>query len=117
MFNSKTYDTLKWVALIALPASASFYAGFGQLWGLPATGEVVTTIVLVDTFLGALLQLSASKHNKNPDGYLEIVGRDDDTGLPELKMTVVKHPDKVARGKVAHLKIGSPPPPQHRQNG
>lgn len=60
--TNKTYDVLKWIALILLPALATFYAAIAAVWGLPYTEQVVGTITAVDTLLGTLLKISADKY-------------------------------------------------------
>lgn len=62
--SNKVYNVLKWVAMIVLPALATFYLGLSNVWGLPFGEEISTTITLVDTFLGAVLMISTSKYNK-----------------------------------------------------
>lgn len=64
MLKNKTYDLLKWVALILLPALGALYFGLASIWGLPYGEEVVGTITVVDTFLGAILQISTNNYNK-----------------------------------------------------
>lgn len=59
---NRTYDILKWIALILLPALATFYAAIAAVWGLPYTEQVVGTITAVDTLLGTLLKISADKY-------------------------------------------------------
>ena len=56
--TNKQYDILKWIALIALPAIGTLYFTIATIWGLPYGDQVV------DTFLGALLGISTSQHNK-----------------------------------------------------
>ena len=60
--TNRTYDILKWIALILLPALATFYAVIAAVWGLPYTEQVVGTITAVDTLLGTLLKISADKY-------------------------------------------------------
>lgn len=60
--TNKTYNVLKWIALILLPALATFYAAIAAVWGLPYTEQVVGTITAVDTLLGTLLKISADKY-------------------------------------------------------
>lgn len=60
--TNRTYDVLKWIALILLPALATFYAAIAAVWGLPYTEQVVGTITAVDTLLGTLLKISADKY-------------------------------------------------------
>lgn len=62
MITGKWYDRLKFVAMVGLPAFATFYLAVGSIWGLPATEQVVGTVVALDTFLGGLLQISANRY-------------------------------------------------------
>lgn len=62
--TNKTYDILKWLAQIALPALAALYAALASIWGFPYGEEIVGTISAVDVFLGALLQISTNNYNK-----------------------------------------------------
>lgn len=64
MFSEKNYTALKWVATIFLPALATFWIAFSELWGIPNTTAVVGTITIADTLLGSLLQLSSHTFNK-----------------------------------------------------
>ncbi len=62
-FNNKTYDILKWVAQILLPAIGTLYFAIASVWGLPYSEQVVGTITAVDVFLGALLGISTANYN------------------------------------------------------
>ena len=62
--SNKVYDILKFIAQIVLPAIGTLYFGLAQIWGLPYGEEVVGTIAVVDTFLGAILGISTSNYNK-----------------------------------------------------
>lgn len=110
--NNKTYDVLKYIALIVLPAFATMYLGFGQLWEWPATDKVVASIVLFNTFLGIVLQINTVRYNNDPnslDGFLDATGVHPDTGLPNLKLVVTTPPEELLHHKTARLKIGLPP--------
>lgn len=65
IFTHKTYDRLKFVALVLLPALGTLYFTVAALWGLAHTTEVVGTITAIDTFLGVVLQLSSNSYYKN----------------------------------------------------
>ena len=60
--NNKSYDVLKWVALVALPATSALYLTLAALWNLPHPTEVAGTIAAIDTFLGVLLGVSSAKY-------------------------------------------------------
>lgn len=63
-FTNKTYDVLKYIAQVVLPAIGTLYFALANIWGFPYGEEVVGTITAIDTFLGALLMLSTSQYNK-----------------------------------------------------
>lgn len=65
--KDSTYDTLKWIAQILLPALGTLYFAIASIWGLPFAEQIVGTITAVDTFLGVLLGISSSKYNENAD--------------------------------------------------
>lgn len=65
ILNNKVYDVLKWVVVIALPALAVAYGAFGSTWGLTHVDQVVVTINVLATFLGALICVSTVNYNKN----------------------------------------------------
>jgi hypothetical protein len=60
--TNKTYDILKWIVVIVLPAAATLYAALGGIWGLPLVTEITGTITAVDTFLGAVLMISSASY-------------------------------------------------------
>lgn len=81
--SNRTYDVLKWIAQILLPALGTLYFALASIWGLPYAEQVVGTITAVDTFLGVLLGLSTKTYISDPknfDGTLKV-----DTSSPELE--------------------------------
>lgn len=69
--NDKTYDILKWIAMILLPAIATLYFTMANIWGLPYAEQIVGTITGVDTFLGVILGISTSRYNNIDDDESE----------------------------------------------
>ena len=67
IFDDKTYDTLKWIAMIFLPALGALYFGLASIWGLPYGEQIIGTITVIDTFLGALLGISSSNYKKQSE--------------------------------------------------
>ena len=66
--ENKVYDILKYIALIILPALGALYFALSKIWGdgiFPYPTEIVGTIAAVDTFLGAVLQISTDNYNKD----------------------------------------------------
>lgn len=62
--KNSTYDKLKWIAQILLPAIGTLYFAIASIWGLPYAEQIVGTITAVDAFLGALLGISTHYYNK-----------------------------------------------------
>lgn len=65
LLGNKTYDNLKHLAQIGLPALGTLYFTLSQIWGLPNGEEVVGTIVALDAFLGILLGYSSRSYNNS----------------------------------------------------
>lgn len=61
LLPDKVYQILKWVALIVLPAIATFIGIVGPLWGMPYCEQIVKTITATGTFVGALIGASHIK--------------------------------------------------------
>lgn len=62
--SNQTYDILKFIAQIILPAAGALYFALARIWGLPLGEEIVGTITAVDAFLGAVLGISTAQYNK-----------------------------------------------------
>ena len=62
--SNKTYDILKWIAQILLPALGTLYFALAGIWGFPYGEQIVGTITAVDTFLGICLGISTAQYNK-----------------------------------------------------
>lgn len=62
--SNKTYDILKYIAQIVLPAVGTLYFALANIWGFPYGEEVVGTITAVDTFMGVLLKISSDNYYK-----------------------------------------------------
>lgn len=62
--SNKTYDIIKFIAQVVLPALGTLYFALAGIWNWPLGEQVVGTITAIDTFLGVLLGISTSKYNK-----------------------------------------------------
>lgn len=61
-FSNSTYDLLKKIALVILPALATLWLTMGKIWGLPYTTEIGASITAVAVFLGACLEVSSKNY-------------------------------------------------------
>lgn len=64
--NSKFYDALKWIALVALDAAGVAYEELAQVWNLPFGTEVMKTCAIISVLIGTLIGVSSYKYNKIP---------------------------------------------------
>lgn len=69
--TNKTYDILKYIALIVLPALATFYSAIAGIWGLPYAEQIPMTIMAVDTLLGVLLKVKTDEYWREQDGPVD----------------------------------------------
>lgn len=61
--SNKTYDILKYIALVGLPAVLAFYGVVGMTFNIPYTQEILTVGAAFDTMLGTMLGISNAKYN------------------------------------------------------
>lgn len=62
--SDKTYDILKWLCCILLPAIGTFYMAMAGAWGLPYADEVSKTTQALALFIGALIGISSAQYYK-----------------------------------------------------
>lgn len=63
--TNNSYDVLKFIALIFLPALGSAYYASSEIWGLPAGAEVVGTVTIVDGLLGLVVKYLSTKYENS----------------------------------------------------
>ena len=63
--SNKTYDILKYIAQVILPALGTLYFALAQIWGFPYGEEIVGTVTAVDAFLGVVLKISSDNYYSN----------------------------------------------------
>lgn len=61
--NNKTYDTLKLIALVAVPLVA-FIGALCTIWNVPHSEQITATLTALDTLLGAIVAIVAKEYNK-----------------------------------------------------
>ena len=88
MLSNKTYDILKWIAQILLPALGTLYFGISSIWGLDNAGEVVGTITVIDTFLGCILGISSAKYEGDGTMIVDTTNEDVDVYRMEINEPV-----------------------------
>ena len=100
--NNKTYDILKRVALIVIPALATFVNAVGIVWGVPYTTELTATITAFGVFLGAALGVSSANHTPETHGNLVVTKHDD------VYADFASEPTNLKDGDTIVLKVTKP---------
>lgn len=62
--TNRTYDVLKWIAQLLLPALGTLYFALASIWNLPYGEQIVGTITAIDAFLGVILGISNAKYKE-----------------------------------------------------
>lgn len=104
MFSNETYDRLKWVAQIALPAFITFLAAVFTCLRLPYGTEVVGILAAFDTFLGSLLK----KSSDNYEGDGELIIDTSDPFKDIYSIALPDYPETLAEKDTIVLKVKNP---------
>ena len=62
--SNKTYDILKWITLVFLPALTTFVGVILNCFDCEYTDIILTIMIGFDTFLGSLLGISNINYKK-----------------------------------------------------
>jgi hypothetical protein len=100
--NDKTYDILKRVALIVVPALATFVNAVGIVWGVPYTNEVTATITAFGVFLGAAIGVSSKNYEPDTHGDLVVTKHND------VYADFTAEPSNLKDGDTIILKVSKP---------
>lgn len=61
--NDKTYDVMKWIVWVFLPALTLLIGGLGELYGWADANVYTTVLALITTFLGTITGVSNKKYH------------------------------------------------------
>lgn len=79
-FSNSTFDFLKWLCLIVLPALSTAVSIIFKIWGIPLGDEIAQTITAVAALIGACLGVSSVNYYKN-----DSIERPDDEVIDDHK--------------------------------
>lgn len=61
--SNKTFDILRTICEIVLPAISAAYYALAEIWGLPMPDKICGTIAVLITFIGAFINVKRSQYN------------------------------------------------------
>jgi hypothetical protein len=73
LLSNSTYNALKHIASIGLPAAAALYFALAHIWHLGDVDQVMATIAAVNTALGGLLGYSTMTYNSSEAKYAGVI--------------------------------------------
>lgn len=62
--NNKTYDILKWITIVVLPAITTLWLALAAIWGWPYAEAIGATLTAITAFLGTILGISSVNYAK-----------------------------------------------------
>jgi hypothetical protein len=60
--TNKTFDVLRTICEVVLPAISAAYFGLADIWGLPMPDKICGTIAVIITFLGAFINVKRKQY-------------------------------------------------------
>lgn len=66
--SNKTFDILRTIVEIVLPAISAAYFGLSEIWGLPVPDKICGTIAVLITFISAFLNVKRKQYNYELNG-------------------------------------------------
>jgi len=106
--SNKTYNKLKALVQIILPAFSTLYFALAAIWSLPNAEQVVATSAAFTLFLGTVLGISTRsyKNTAHPfDGALDVsIG---DTGIKTYSLELFTDPEQLDSKDVVRFKVKS----------
>lgn len=107
LLGDKSYDFLKKLVQVILPACGSAYFALAGIWDLPHADKVTGTIVVITTFLGICLGISSAQYKATGAGYDgQILIQPQEDGPTQVKfITKTEDPLAIADKKQATFKV------------
>lgn len=77
--KNETYDKLKILVTIVIPAFITFWTAISGIWGIPFVEQITGTLAAIAAFIGALLKISTARYNMKEE--TDMMGRGEEDGL------------------------------------
>ena len=88
--SNKTYDAIKWIALVLIPAMEVLILTIGKIWGLPYYAEIGATVAAIGVFLAAIIGVSSRAYYQRLDEHAVGEAIEEDGNQGEFPEEAVK---------------------------
>ena len=99
IMGDRTYQLVKHLTQVVLPALGTFYFALTQIWNLPLGLEIVGTITAICTFLGISLGISTHSYNKSDAKYDGRIVVHEDDHRKNYQLVLKNDPDTIDQSK------------------
>jgi hypothetical protein len=105
VITGRTYDVLKWITQILLPALGALYFIGASIWGFSHGETVLGIIFIVDLVLGALLWISQAIYKTQIGQGDLLVDEDSQTGEKGLRLVLDHTPEELVEKQEVRFKV------------
>lgn len=105
LFTGKTYDFLKRLAQIYIPALGTLFFAVSGIWGIAHAEQIVGTLVAIDTFLGVCLGISQSNFDKSPLSGGTLVMKTNESGHKVYSLEIDADPTQLEQMSSVTFKV------------
>lgn len=106
--NNKTYDFIKFLTVVLLPALGTLYFALSQAWGLPSGEAVLGTMMAIQVFIGAVMGISSKKYEESGEKYVGEINVADTPDKTLFSLDLKGDPEELKDKKEATFKVNSP---------
>ena len=87
--SNRTYDWVKHLVQVVLPAAGAAYFSLSNFWNLPNSEAVVGTVTILATFLGVVLNISHNAYVHDDARFDGLIEHEyDEDGMPKMTLIV-----------------------------
>lgn len=111
LLGDRTYDFVKKLVQVILPATSALYFGLASIWDLPNPDKVVGTIAVLTTFLGVCLGISSAQYSASDLGYDgNLVIKEPEEGKKIFSLEFDGDPEEIVHKKAISFKVNTETP-------
>lgn len=70
VLSNKTYDFLKFLTVVLLPAVGTLYFALATIWNLPAGEQILGSLLAIQAFIGAVIGISNKQYEASGAKYV-----------------------------------------------
>lgn len=106
VLTDESYNIIKRVTTLVLPALGSLYFGLDAIWDLPAEDKVLGTLALLTTVLGTVLGVSSKRYNESGAGLDgDVLVTEDGGGVKGFLLSLDGDPELLADQETISFKV------------